>query len=511
MSIRNEFRGVSRHMEQSTETHSVESLWWTDLVIAVAIATAFIVVHVAVPGAVPSGADPGGWLAMAKERFGLEVLAARDATYLPGFPVLLGLLLTVAGSIAAITVAGVVSKVALVLAIYLVVRPVGRGYAAAAAVMVGMSGAHGEMYAWGGFPQQLGTALGVVAVFYLVRYLELRNVRHLALSAAAVALTLVTHNLVGGLLVGALPLAAIHWLYLTRANRRTWISGLLDAATVTIPAGVSVAIYLMLGRREDVQPSLNPNQLTWAESVGHMIGEAPIPWLVVTVMALALCMSRKWSGPNAATVAIGGSWLVVSLLFFLVIGEPRSLLLSQMSLVIIAVSSYAALLRMAEDRNVYARDALAVLGGVVLLAIVASGYTDYDAATDYYRVVDHQEIAALEELAEVSRPGDLVVASVGAHGFQMGWWVQGYAERPTYPGGSINFLASPQERAQGAAANLVFEGDPSKVAGQLAQMGVRFVVVDRRGPSAPWLEREFARSLQVIDDSSNLVILELPE
>ena len=28
---------------------------------------------------------------MAKDRFGVDVLAASDATYLPGFPVLLGL------------------------------------------------------------------------------------------------------------------------------------------------------------------------------------------------------------------------------------------------------------------------------------------------------------------------------------------------------------------------------------------------------------------------------------
>ena len=54
---------------------------------------------------------------MAKERFGVEVLAATDATYLPGFPVLLGSILAVADSVSAITAAGVISKVALVLAI----------------------------------------------------------------------------------------------------------------------------------------------------------------------------------------------------------------------------------------------------------------------------------------------------------------------------------------------------------------------------------------------------------
>ena len=49
------------------------------------------------------------------------------------------------------------------------------------------------------------------------------------------------------------------------------------------------------------------------------------------------------------------------------------------------------------------------------------------------------------------------------------------------------------------------------VPGLLAEMGARFVVVDRRGPNAAWLESEFAQSLSVIDDDSNLVVLEIPE
>ena len=43
-----------------------------------------------------------------------------------------------------------------------------------------------------------------------------------------------------------------------------------------------------------------------------------------------------------------------------------------------------------------------MVGAILLFAIVASGYTDYDAATDWYRVVDQEEIAALDHLVAVS-------------------------------------------------------------------------------------------------------------
>jgi hypothetical protein len=354
--------------------------------------------------------------------------------------------------------------------------------------------------------------MGLVAVFYLVRYLQSRSPKHLAISAIAVAASLFTHNLVGGLMVGALMVAPIHWLYLTRASRREWIGRLGDAATLVLPAGLFTLVSAILSGNSGSQPSLNPNELTWIESIEHTIAEAPIPWLLLTGMALALGLWRRWSGPNAVTVAVGGSWLVVSLLFFAVIGEPRALLLTQLGVVLIAVPGYAELLRVAEDRNVYARDALVVLGAILVFATVASGYQDYDAATDYYRVVDNPEVAALDHLMEVSQPGDLVVASAGHHENHMGWWIQGYAERPTLPGGNVAFLASPQERAQGALANRVFQAAPAAVAGVLRQMGARFMVIDRRGPNAVWLDSpEFAASFDVVDDSSNLVVVRLSE
>jgi hypothetical protein len=278
-------------------------------------------------------------------------------------------------------------------------------------------------------------------------------------------------------------------------------------------SGIVVTAFLMSGRRAGAQPSINPNGLSWAESLAHTTNEADIPWLLIATLAVAFGASRNWSSKNRVPVAVGGGWVVASLAFFLFVGEPRALIVTQMGLVMIAVPAFSELLSWAgQRRHALTQDVLGAVGLTVVLSLVASGYGRYDAATDWYRVVDYGEIEALDHLKEVARPDDLVVASVGQHGLQVGWWVQGYAERPTYPAGSVAFLASPQERTQGARANLVFEQPvvTANVAALLEQYGADFVVVDRRGPHAAWLASSFARSLVVIDDRSNFTILQVP-
>jgi hypothetical protein len=73
-------------------------------------------------------------------------------------------------------------------------------------------------------------------------------------------------------------------------------------------------------------------------------------------------------------------------------------------------------------------------------------------------------------------------------------------------------LAFPDERDQAELANTFFSGDLSDGAALslLKTTGADFMAVDRRGPDARWLRSDFAEAFTVIDDTSNIVILEVP-
>ena len=92
----------------------------------------------------------------------------------------------------------------------------------------------------------------------------------------------------------------------------------------------------------------------------------------------------------------------------------------------------------------------------------------------------------------------------------IGWWVEGYAERPTYSAHDEAFLAFAEERSQAETANRIFSGGLSyeAISRELLEVDAQFLVVDRRGPHSSWLDSEYAQSLAVVHDESNLVVLE---
>ena len=94
----------------------------------------------------------------------------------------------------------------------------------------------------------------------------------------------------------------------------------------------------------------------------------------------------------------------------------------------------------------------------------------------------------------------------------VGWWTQGYAQRRAYSGHDTAYLAFPDEREQAELANSFFSGDLSDRAALslLERTGADFVAVDRRGPDARWLRSDLAQTFTVVDDTSNIVILEVP-
>jgi hypothetical protein len=494
--------------------------WIFDVLNLALIAGAAVALYAFGTHFVPTGADPGNWLAIANERLGLDVMAA-DVTYLPLFPGLLAVLVWLWGSVAGFDIAAMITIAALATAVYVSTRPLGRGYALAAAIVVGAAGNQVEAYAWGGYPQLLATSFGLLATFVLLRYHDTRRSRYLWLSLVLVAATVATHALIGGLLVAALVLSTAYWVYLARPDQgrlRALLIGAFCAGAAAI-----VVLTASIWVPEGVVPTLNPEHTPRLESLLKSVREAPVPWAIVALGAVAVLFKRTWSPAIAATVASGMSWALAGLAFFLVTGEPRGLMVVQVGLVVCAAVTSALVIRSfkttnhnsdAPRRTSIAGHRLLLISFVALFsALVVSGVATYTNSTEWYRLVDEAELASLDRLRAVSTSDDLVLASIGRQGMPVGWWTQGYAQRRSYSAHDPAYLAFPDERVQADLANSFFSGDLSDTAALslLDDTGADFVAVDRRGQDARWLRTEFAQSFPVVDDTSNIVILATPQ
>ena len=447
----------------------------------------------------------------------MDVMAA-EVAYPPTFPLLVAAGLTWLEPIPSLVVAALAAKSLFVLAIYVCCRPMGRSYALAAAICSGVAGAQLEAYAWGGYPQLMATGSGLLAVFFVVRWVGERRRKSLVLGYVLAIVTFATHTLIGGLLLVALPAAMAHWLFLTKAHRGEWLRGVAGALSLVIPAGVFTVVTTVTGSREGMSAVLNPYGLSLLESLEQTIRDAVLPWIVVAILGVAGLVVREVKGPQAATTAVGSSWSLVGLVFLLFTGEPRALLLTQVGLIVLGCLTVRRVLgrigpRRGGGTQKPQRWAFAVVMTLVISmmsAIVAGGIGSYATATTWYRVANEDVLDALDWLRDQSTADDLMLASNGPNGNPLGWWVQGYGQRRTYTSIDARFLAFSDERDQAEIAEQVF--DPSTamsvVRATLDEHGIDFLVVDRRGSSAGWLGEDVAAEFTILWESPSVAILD---
>ncbi|MGH8872029.1 MAG: hypothetical protein ACRDWS_08650 [Acidimicrobiia bacterium] len=448
----------------------------------------------------------------------MDVLSAR-VYYPPLFPALLALLMLALNPLHALVTAALLAKSALVIATYVGGRPMGRVYASVAAILVAVSGAQLEAYAWGAYPQLLGTAFGTLAVYFTVHYVASNRRRHLTAAIVLSMLTYLSHVLVGGLLIFAIPIAVVHQLWMLRASRREWAQATAAVTALVVP-GVFYVLYSQFLAGNQGNPVLNPLSQNRNLLLQHAISDAPLLWLIMLGLGIGALVFRKWSRDRSATVATGLGWVVAGTCVFMVIGESRALLLAQLGLILLSLSCFQRLLELSKDprvknhRSRFRRTAFSVvviLGVGTVAGITVGGINSYLISTRWYRVVDYPELQALALLRDVSSHDDLALASEGHNGNPIGWWVQGFAGIPTYTGVDPRFLTFPDEHQQAQIANDLFDGrfSDSESLETLHSIGADFLVIDRRGPDAGWLEGGFAGEFERIYDSPTLVVLKV--
>lgn len=488
-----------------------EHLIRTSLTDLALLLSALLVLHLSVNGTVPSGGDGGNWLALAREMLGESVMSA-DVAYEPVFIGLLAALIPILGLLAALVVGAFVAEAVLVGAVYLMVRPTGRPPAVVSAAVVVLLGYRLEAVSWGAYPQMLGLGLGLVALWALGLYFSGRSSRWLVVGLIGCLLTLLTHKLVGALLLGAAPVAAVLMFWQSRWDRGVFNRSLLGIGGVVL-VGAGFAWSWWAGTSAGVEPSLNPLGQTLAEQVERAFHGVGVPWVAVGVLLVIGIGIRSWNRAEGVVVAAGFGWLIASVAAFLVTGEPRTLIQAQVATIPVAVIVGWRLYASSKEWPRWGGLA-PIVAFVVLAALFGSlaltGISHYERHVAWYRVAGQAQITALDGLAAVADEGDIVVASRGPNGNPIGWWVEGYAGLPTHTSIDLGYLAFPDERDQAMSAAAVFEGSSARAASMLDEIGARFLILDRRGPDAIWLAGGEPDGLDVVSDGT-LLILEVPD
>ena len=507
---------ISRKVELESDSSEVQvaeggASAWTSAFDLLLLIGGLVILHIAVSGPIPSGGDGGNWLALAREWLGESVMSA-DVVYEPVFVGLVGSLLRVFGPIDALLISALAAEAVLMLSVYLLVKRAGRVPALVSAVLVGMAGYRLEAYAWGAYPQILALGFGLLTVWGAVRFVEFGGWRRLALVVCGVLAVLSTHKLVGGLMLMAVPGAALHAIWLGRFRRPMWKWAGLVVGVVSVVG----AFYLVswFGPSADgVEPTLNALGLSRVEQLSFAFEEATFIWLAVVVLAVIGWVSRSWSTATAPTVSALFGWVLASVVGFAFLAEPRVLIQAQAAVLPVAVLAVGRWWGEQGEAGRWRRVgvfALRFMAITVFGSVVLTGLHRYDLAADWYRVVGRQELDALSALREVSEPGDLAIASRGPNGNPIGWWIEGYAGVATYTSIDTAFLAFPEEREQADTADTIFSAPPEEAASMLNYLGARFLILDRRGSDVGWLGDGDPVDLTSLSDG-RLLILEVPD
>jgi hypothetical protein len=436
-------------------------------------------------------------------------------SYPPVFPSLLAVLLLVLEPIPALVVGSLLVRFVAVLAVYLVMKDSGRLVAVLTAVLTALTAFQLEAFAWGAYPQILGMSLGLLASYYTIRFCAHRAWRDAIAAVLLVVGTISTHTLIAGALVPALAISCLYGIWISPRVRENWRGSILFVALLMLVSGLSLASGVVGGEGRAV---MNPAGLTLEQGLRLALGESPLPWIVVLGIGIACLLHARWPGDEFLSVSVGLGWFVVGAGLFAVTGERRSLLLAQVGVLLLAATELSRWWRgFASDREPRRRGRrrlrvpLLIFTAALVGAIAVPGVAQYRRATDFYRIIDVEEVKALEFLRDTVDEGEVVMASEGRNSMPIGWWVEGIANTPTISGHDPRFLTFPAEIVEAERAEAFFGGDleAEEAIDLLDSVDAKYLVVDRRGPASGWMFRADRPTFDVIYDSSTLVILKV--
>jgi len=439
----------------------------------------------------PPGSDGGNWLAFSYELLGGSVKAA-EAAYPPVVPFVLWVGRGLLPALTALKAVGILSAAFAAVPAYLILRTSLRPrLAAGVAALLAVTSYGSEVFAWGGYPQHLGTAFLLFAVYFLLAGLRSGSTWQLLAGGIAAGLTVGTHLLAAvelaiaaGVILGLTALRARGSV--ERSDLRRLMPGLLvSLGALAVLLAVSAPAYQRMFSLLAGNPA-NPHGFELFGSVpaiGSWHADDYL-WLALGVVsapaALWLTLSRRRTlAADAAVAILAGAGITL-----LAQSEIRTVHLLQIGVLIAAGALLGATgLRDGDGMVRPGRVATSVVLIGLLLGLAVTGVRHVRVSTDWYRVVDPPALAALDWLREreEERPVDgYVLAGETERGGLYGWWVEGYAGIPAYLATDPRWLSFEGEKEQTAVANRMMaeDADPDEVRRLAEAHDIRYALID---------------------------------
>ena len=435
--------------------------------------------------AAPSGADPGNWLSLAWSLTGQGARLSPWA-YPPMAFVLLRGLLVIFTPLISLKIFSLACWIGMTVALWFVLRKsfsrLPAYVALGIALIFGLATYNNDMFAWGGYPQMLGTAFLILALPHLEAWLILGKRSDGRFALLAGVGVIYTHHLMAALLLGMGMLVfawtAVHERWQRRDLARRYGAYLGALLLLSLPAGVIYWNYLHLLAGNPA----NANGYSLAllhDVITYVFRDLASLWLVLLATALITPFLIRRSKISGTLFAF--TW--GSLLAFLLLVEVRVL---QMSFAGIAVG-----LALLYDRAwsypagpgvTRARHWILGVGLAIILAVSGfQGQNTYVQSMSYYQVAGNDVLPGLTWLRNHTSSSDRVAVSSNQPGM-LGWWVEGYAQRPAYYAADLRWLSFRQERENARIANLIFnpQTSPLRLSGVLSEQQSRYIFIDRK-------------------------------
>ena len=451
-----------------------------------------------------TGGDPGNWFALGKELFGQPGKSTVGA-FPPLVPATMHLGQLVLDEMVVAKSMAAISVLLIIVATYFVTRQsTNVVIATSVASIVGLSSYLNEVSAFGGYPQNIATALIIFAAAFVARYLEHGRRNDLIKAAVATSLVGLTHHayfFVAGVICGTVWLI---WLT-QRPSRPLLLERTKGLAIVAVSAALAFLPTLLLLARADYAPPLNVLEADLASLWTYSAAEAPWFWLWLTVAGLVyllLTTDRR----NEATWKVGAACALVGIVAYVWSGEARvfppivigSSIGTGLALHSILSSSQSSVWRLPT----------AVLLAAFVLVLWARTDVRMGDVYSYYRVAD----GSLMETAswiDQRRDEGTFVARHGRNIWPIGWWFEGLTEARVVVGGDERLLAFPEERANARLAAQFFDRDATseRIDQLTAETGARYLVI--RVSEWPAWEGWFERvqpSVEVAFDNDDFMI-----